>query len=60
MSSTLSITRRSRLRRALCRRLEARARAIENGQQQVTREQVDAALARADAADAKSAEARKG
>jgi len=29
------------------------ARAIENGQSQVTREQVDAAFARADAADAK-------
>jgi len=34
------------------------ARAIENGQTQVTREQVDAA--RADAADAKWAEARTG
>jgi len=36
------------------------ARAIENGQSQVTREQVDAAFARADAADAKWQEARKG
>ena len=36
------------------------ARAIENGQTQVTREQVDAAFSRADAADAKWAEARKG
>jgi hypothetical protein len=35
------------------------ARAIENGQRQVTREQVDAALARADAADAKWADAQK-
>jgi hypothetical protein len=33
------------------------ARAIASGQQQVTREQVNAALARADAADAKWAEA---
>ncbi len=36
------------------------SRAIENGQRQVTREQVDAAFSRADAADAKWAEARKG
>ena len=36
------------------------ARAIENGQSQVTREQVDAAFARADAADAKWAEATGG
>ena len=36
------------------------ARAIENGQTQVTREQVDAAFSRADAADAKWASARKG
>ena len=35
-------------------------RAIENGQTQVTREQVDAAFARADAADAKWEEAIKG
>jgi len=34
------------------------ARAIENGQRQVTREQVDAAFSRADAADAKWQEAR--
>ncbi len=34
------------------------ARAIENGQRQVRREQVDAAFARADAADAKWQEAR--
>lgn len=34
------------------------ARAIENGQTQVTREQVDAAFSRADAADAKWHEAR--
>jgi len=36
------------------------ARAIENGQTQVTREQVNAAFSRADAADAKWASARKG
>jgi hypothetical protein len=36
------------------------ARAIENGQTQVTREQVDAAFSRADAADAKWQEARTG
>ena len=36
------------------------ARAIENGQRQVAREQVDAALARADAADAKWAGATGG
>jgi len=35
------------------------ARAIENGQRQVTREQVDAAFARADAADAKWETARQ-
>ena len=35
------------------------ARAIENGQRQVTREQVDAAFSRADVADAKWAECRR-
>ena len=36
------------------------ARAIENGRSQVTREQVDAAFARADVADEKWREANKG